>query len=373
MKGFFRAVADSLRGVFADPRAKSTMVVALLLYGFLYPQPYVGEVVRDVPIAVVDQDGSGLSREFLRRVEANESTSIAAVVPDLPAAQDMFFSRRAYGILLIPAGFEETLLDGRPSAVAAYGDGSYFLLYSAAMTSIGGAARSLGAEVQGARLIAGGVDAGTATALVAPLTVASVAVFNPQGGYASYVVPAAFVLILQQTLLMGIGILHAGRPFARGVRILAAPVAYMMLYCVWVVFAQVLLPLIYAIPRLGSLGTLFAIALPFLTATTAMGFAIARAIPWREGVVFFLVVLGMPMFFLSGISWPVETIPPVLHRLSLLVPSTSAMSAFVRADQMGASLGQIAPAIGTLWALTAGYTALALIIDRALRRPDKAP
>ncbi len=78
----------------------------------------------------------------------------------------------------------------------------------------------------------------------------------------------------------------------------------------------VFLPYVLGIPRIGGIVTLYLVAVPFLFAVTAMGFAIAWSIPWKEGVVFFLVVLGMPLFFLSGVSWPVEQIPSVLRELS---------------------------------------------------------
>ena len=148
-------------------------------------------------------------------------------------------------------------------------------------------------------------------------------------------VPAAFVLILQQTLLMGMALLHAGRRLPSGRHLAATVLAYLALYLLWVGFTQILLPYLYGIPRMGDLATLLLIAVPFICACIAMGFALAAAIPWREGVVFFLVVMGMPLFFLSGISWSIEMIPAPLHKLSLLVPSSSAISAFVAVDQMG--------------------------------------
>ena len=171
------------------------------------------------------------------------------------------------------------------------------------------------------------------------------------------------MLILQQTLLMGMGLLHAGRSLPSGRKLAATVLAYLGLYLGWVGFTQILLPYLYGIPRMGELGTLLMIAVPFICACIAMGFALAAAIPWREGVVFFLVVMGMPLFFLSGISWPVEMIPAPLHKLSLLAPSTSAISAFVAVDQMGATVRDVAAAIQTQIALAVGYAALAVALS----------
>ncbi|MCP5787175.1 hypothetical protein NL329_30115, partial [Klebsiella pneumoniae] len=66
---------------------------------------------------------------------------------------------------------------------------------------------TMGAEVEGARLVGAGVDPSVAAAASDPMPLVAVPLFNPQGGYATYLLPAAFVLILQQTLLIGIGLL----------------------------------------------------------------------------------------------------------------------------------------------------------------------
>lgn len=373
MRALILETLAALRRLLADPAARATMIVSILIYSLLYPQPYTAEVVRDVPVAVVDQDGSTASRELIRRIDAAESAAVVATPADLPEAQQLFFARRVSGIVIVPPAFERDLLNGQAAPIAAYGDAGYFLLYSSMMGAVGGAARSLGAEIQYARLTATGTDPAVAQVMVAPVTVTPVALFNPQGGYASFVVPAAFVLILQQTLLMGIGILHAGRKPASGLTLVAAPLAYVLLYSLWIAATQFLLPLAYGFPRIGTWWHLYVVAIPFLMAVTAMGFAIAQLVPWREGVVFFVVVMGLPLFFLSGISWPVEAMPPPLHALALLVPSTTAMGAFVQIDQMGADLAAVTGKVLLLLALSVGYALIALGLNWLRTRRQGEP
>lgn len=372
LKQFLAEVLGALRSLMADDSAKSTMIVGILIYSVLYPQPYVGEVLRDVPVVVIDQDNSSASREFVREIDVTEWVDVTISAPDMETARDAFYRRDVYGIVVIPAGFEADILASRPAPVAAYSDGSYLLIYSNVMRAVATVAGTMGAGVNYARLTSLGVDDGVARTMLSPIAVTNVAVFNPQGGYASYVIPAAFVLILQQTLLMGIGLLHAGRSLPSGRKLWATITAYFALYMIWVAFTQMTIPYLYSIPRTGDLVTLFMIAIPFICACMAMGFAIAMAIPWREGVVFLLVVIGMPLFFLSGISWPVEMIPEHLRALSLLVPSSTAISAFVAVDQMGASAQDVAGAIQTQVALAVVYTIAAVALSRLPRNRAKA-
>jgi len=364
LRHFLAEVFGVIRTLLADDSAKSTMIVGILIYSVLYPQPYVGEVLRDVPVVVIDQDNSTASRTLVREMDVTDLVDVTMSAPDMETARDAFYRRDVYGIVVIPAGFEADILASRPAPVAAYSDGSYLLIYSNVMRAVATVAGTMGAQVNYARLTAQGIDDSTARTMLSPVTVTNVSVFNPQGGYASYVIPAAFVLILQQTLLMGIGLLHAGRKPPAGRRLWATIAAYFGLYMIWVAFTQMLIPYLYSIPRTGDLVTLFLIAVPFICACIAMGFAIAMAIPWREGVVFFLVVIGMPLFFLSGISWPVEMIPDHLRTISLLVPSSTAISAFVAVDQMGATAQDVAKAIQTQIVLVVVYSALAVVLSR---------
>jgi len=364
---FFREIAAALAAIWADKGARSTMLGATLFFSVFFPQPYLAEVVRDMPVAVIDQDGSTLSRELIRRIDAADAVAVTRYAADMPSARALFLRREVHGIVVVPPRFERDLLAGRSTPIASFSDGGYFLLNSVMSSALTNAARSLGAEVQVGRLAASGVDTATAMAVVEPLRVTAVPLFNPAGGYASFVLPAVFVLILQQTLLMGIGNLKAGRRPDGALATVADAVVYVGLYALWAGVVLVLLPWAYKLPRIGDVAVMYAVALPFLAAVTAMGFAVARLIPTKEGVIFFLVVLGMPLFFLSGVSWPAEAMPAPLHALALAIPSTTAVPALVRVNQMGADLRSVEGAIFTQLALCLAYSLLAVLAGR-LRR-----
>lgn len=369
IRAFGHEIVAAIMAIWRDRGARSTMLLATLFFSVFFPQPYLNEVVRDMPVAVIDQDGSTLSRELIRRIDAADSLSVTRYAPDMSAARDMFLRREVYGIVMVPPRFERDLLAGRSAPIAAYSDGGYFILNSVMSSALSNAARSLGAEVQLGRLTAAGVDASSALAVIEPLRTTIVPLFNPTGGYASFVLPAVFVLILQQTLLMGIGNLKAGRRSEGGFSTLADAIVYVGLYSLWAGVVLVLLPWFYRLPYIGHLATMYAVVVPFLGAVTAMGFAIARLIPTKEGVIFFLVVLGMPLFFLAGVSWPAEAMPRALHLVSYAIPSTSALPALVRINQMGADFASVKTAIATQLILCAVYASIAILAERLKGKP----
>jgi len=379
MTGLFAVCRAELARIFTLKPAFATLIVATLIYSVFYPQPYVNEALRDVPIAVVDRDQTIGSRDFIRRLDASADVAVAEVVPDLPTAQRAVFDRSIFGILVIPQYFERDLLHGRPSPVALYADASYFLLYQRVSGAVGAVARTVGAGVETTRLIALGIDPPVAEAAIDPMPLTAVPLFNPQGGYATYILPAAFVLLVQQILLMGVGLLNThpretgtGPRAGAAATILGKLLAYLVLETAVFPFYLIVLPYLYGIPRLGSPGTVIAMGVPFVLATGALGLVIAGIFKKPLAVQLAFAAVGIPFLFLAGFSWPVEAIPPAIRLVSVLLPSTAAINGIVRVSQMGAPLAGARDPFLTLWALAAVYAAIALLFELRRRHTKRA-
>lgn len=357
------AFRDELRRIFRLRPVFSVLIGAVLIYAAFYPQPYLAEALRDVPIVVVDRDGTAASREMARRIDATSDARIVFATPDLPDAERRVMAREAHGIVLIPRDFERELLHGRPSPIVLYADASYFLLYQRVAGAVVAVARTMGAEVEGARLVGAGVDPSVAAAASDPMPLVAVPLFNPQGGYATYLLPAAFVLILQQTLLIGIGLLGT-LPDAAPRHGVAATMAGRLLACFLiqaaiVPFYLVGLPWLYGVPRLGSLWGLLAMTVPFVLAVGGAGMLLAALIRNPLFLQLVMAAIGLIFFFLAGFAWPVEAMPQAVQWLAKLVPSTAAIDGFVRLSQMGAPLSSVSTQFLTLWVLALAYCAAA--------------
>jgi ABC-2 type transport system permease protein len=384
MSGLIAVFRDEVRRMLELRPVFMVLVVGVAIYALLYPQPYINEALRHVPIAVVDLDGTVSSRELARRVDATPDVSVAMVLPDLPTAQQEVYARTIYGILLIPKDFERELLHGRASPVTLYADASYFLLFQRVSGGVVAVARTFAAEVQTPLLVATGVSPLVAAAVVDPMPLTTVPLFNPQGGYATYVLPAALTLILQQTLLIGVGLLgtlpgadprRRSPPIAAGAfaTVLGKLLAYLALEAVIVPFYLVSLPWLYGLPRLGSLWAILVFATPFVLAVGGLGMVVARLLREPLLVQLALAALGLPFFFLAGFAWPVEAIPDWVRLLSILVPSSTAIDGLVRVAQLGASLAEVRSQFLTLWALAAAYGVIAVIIEAVKQRAPAPP
>ncbi len=361
----------------------SVMVLAVVIYAVFYPQPYLAEALRDVPIGLVDLDGTDSSRTFARRLDASADVAVAASLPDFATAQREVFARNLHGILVIPKFFERDLLHGRAAPLALYADASYFMLYSRISGAVMALAKTMGAEVEAKRLVAAHVDPDLAVAATDPMPLTAIPLFNPQGGYATYILPAAFVLLLQQTFLIGVSLLgtypNAWEKGAaqRGIgaldRVIGRLLAYLLVETVAFALYLIVLPYLYGIPRLGSVWLIAAIAFPFFLAVSGLGMLMARL--FRNPILVQLVAagMGMPFLFIAGFAWPADAMPAMLRTLALVVPSTSAINALVDAGQLGASLQDVAAHVLTLTGLAVCYCGLAVLLEARAVMDERMP
>ena len=380
MSAIFGVFRNEFSRIFSVRPAFATLILATCIYAAFYPQPYVNEALRDLPIAVVDHDGTLGSQELARRVDATSDVAITMALPDLATAEHEVFARRISGILFIPQYFERDLLHGRPSPVALYADASYFLAFQRINGGVGAVARTFGVEVETARLIAAGVDPAVAIAAADPMPLTAVALFNPQGGYATYVLPAAFILLVQQTLLIGVGLLGTlpgGRFGSReGEAANAGPfaivfgklLAYLLLEAVVLPFYLIILPYLYGLPRLGSASHILIFAIPFVLAVGGFGMVVAAIFRKPIAVQLAFAAVGLPFFFLAGFAWPPESIPHPIRVAATLLPSSEAIDGLVKISRLGAPLFDARSQFLTLWALAILYGGLALAFEFADQR-----
>jgi ABC-2 type transport system permease protein len=228
-----------------------------------------------------------------------------------------------------------------------------------------------------AELVAGGArtDGSLVKATLASASPADVLlqpIFNPVGGYASYIVPAAFVLILQQMLLIGSAMLTVvaltqapGGAFAT---VLGRGVAHLTIFLPALALYFIILPRLYGFSTLGQPAQLFALASIFILATSFMGQAVGAWFKHPETPTLIFLGTSLPQLFLTGFSWPREAIPEHVLAAGYIFPSDFAIDGIVRIDQLGASLWEVTRAWRGLWILAAIYFTLAVLSAFLIKR-----
>ena len=128
--GIGDAMFAEMRRILNDRGVFGLIVMAPVLYGVLYPQPYLGQLLRNIPIAVVDQDHTEVSRDLVEALNADEAVTVAVRADTLADAHAALARREVFAILGIPKDTEREVLKGNKARLAAYVDSAYFLLFN---------------------------------------------------------------------------------------------------------------------------------------------------------------------------------------------------------------------------------------------------
>jgi len=384
----FRTVAaNEFRTVLTDEGALLILVLALLIYATLYSLAYGAQVLRNVPIGVVDACRTPTSRSLIETFDAGPNTYVAYEPTDMEEAKRLFFDRKIYGVVYIPSDYDKQLSGGSQADVAIYVDASYFLMYRQAFQEIVTTIGSTGAMVEFRRLIAKGANIPQAQATTQPVIYQAHNLFNPYLGYGSFVMPAVIMIIIQQTLLIGVGMVggtwrefglyHKLCPPGRR-RMSSLPIvmgrgaAYAAIYAVTCTYILTLHYRLFHYPMNGATGTVMLFMAIYLAACIGFGIAVSTLFRYRENSLLLLLWTSIPVLMLSGVSYPREGMPDWLYSFGQLLPGSHGVNAFIRIQSMGASIGEVLPEIRWLCVLTVVYGGLACIgTHLVIRREER--
>ena len=347
---------EEFRDIRRDSGAILILVGALMIYPIIYSIAYKNEVIRELKTTIVDLDRTTTSNQLIKMLEGSEQIEIEHFAVNLNEAKDDFYKGNSGGIVVIPQNFEKDILNGKQTNVSVFADGSYFLIYR---QLVAGSVKTVGtfsAGIEIKKLMMEGKTYDQAIQQRDPLAADIHFWFNPSSGYGSFVMPGIIIIILQQTLLIGIGML-GGTAKEKNRDSFMVPVAlkkggvlpilfgktlsYLTIYAVNCIITMIWIHSWFNYPNRGSYFTVLMLTLPFLLSVIFMGITLSVLFKRRESSIMFMVFLSPIVVFLSGISWPASSIPPIVYNLAHLFPSTIMMPAYLRVRSMGVGIEAI--------------------------------
>ena len=385
MKDLADVSGNELRKIFSDVGVLVFFLIVPLLYPLLYAYLYGREVVREVPVVVVDECRSATSREFLRKTDATPDLKIISYCSDMEEARNLMHRHKAYGLIQIPSEFERTLADGRQATVNLYCDMSGLLYYKALLSGCTMVSLDMNRNIQMERL--SGLSDWEKEVQTMPIDNEYVTMFNPANGFQAFLIPAVLILVLQQTLVLGIcmlagtererrhkGELILGESYRNPITVLGGKgLAYLLVYGFTATYVLCFVPWLFNMPQLWQLPTLVAFVVPFLLASIFFGITLSFFVKDRESCFLLFVFVSVPLIFMSGISWPTSNMPDFWRNLAMLFPSTPAVNGFARINTAGALLQDVRREMLVLIIQSGVYFMLALFIYERLYRSDKMP
>lgn len=377
MNSVFYICQKELKAVFKDQGVLIFFLLVPLAYPLLYAFIYTGEVVREVPAAVVDMNKSTLSREFIRKVDATPDVKIQSHCADMEEAKLLLKESKVYGVIYIPESFSSDITKGIQTQVTLYCDMSGMLYYKAILTASTEVSLKMNKAIKVKR--AGNTTDRQDEISSTPITYEAVNLFNPQAGYASFLLPAVLILIIQQTLLLGVG-LSAGTarennrfrdlvPLSRQYQgtlriVLGKSSAYFIIYAIVSAYILCVVPKIFSLVQIAQAGTLAAFILPYVLSCIFFAMTCSIFIHHREACMMIYVFTSVPLLFISGVSWPGSAIPAFWRVISWIFPSTFGINGYIAINSMGATLDQVLPEFRALWVQTGVYFLTTCIVYR---------
>lgn len=364
---FIALLKAELKALFTNPVVLLTVFGGVVFYSFLYPLPYTQQTPREQTLSIVNLDKSQASYQLERMVDATPQVKVIQRDSTIEDAKQAFLNRKVSGILVIPEHFYKDLLLGKSPTLAYAGDASYFLVYGTIVEGLSQAGGTLAAKSKVLRLVMEGEPLSLAAQHYSATSINLKPTFNPRMGYVDYVVPAVFVLILQQTMIMAAGLMGGTQKHGNGYWSHTTPLRLILVRSIVLVAVYYLLSMYYfgasftshGVNTLASAGHLLLLLLPFLLASCLCGIWLGSVTPRRELVTLVVLISSMPLIFSAGFIWPLEAIPRPIIWISNLFPSTPAIQSFLSLNQMGASWDQISTQWGILWVQVFGWGALA--------------
>ena len=364
-----------LRQVLRDEGVLLFCIVVPLIYPLLYSWIYNNEHIHEVPVAVVDLSHSQQSRQFICMCDASPDVYVACYAEDLDDAQSLVSRQVVKGIYYIPADFATHLNRMEQGVISVYCDMALMLTYKAIYQTAMAVSQQMGAQIQAK--VSGNYTAREDLVTTNPLDVEEVAMFNPQGGYGTAVLPAVLMLIIQQTLALGLG-LAAGtarersrygdlvpiHPCYKGINriVWGKALCYLMVYAVMSTYLVVVVPRFFSFIHMAPWQNLLALMAPYLLACVFFGMTVSCLVRYRENVILLMVFVSLPLLFLTGVSWPQSAIPGYLQGVSWLFPSTFGVRGYLRLNSMGGSIGDVSFELRCLWIQAAAYFGAACLV-----------
>lgn len=360
---------EEWRHIFKDSGVILVFFAACLIYPVLYGFIYKNEAYHNIPVAVVNESRSAISRELVRKLDATPELKIAGTVINMAEAKKLFAKNDVYGIVFIPKDFATNLATGRQTHVSGYCSMASMMYYKGFYSGFNYACLDVNHRIKIERFQNQGMSTREAETAAEPIISQGHGLYNPFGGFPSFLMPAVLVLILQQTLVLGIGMLAGTareenkrhklvplkRKYHRIQRVVwGKALAYLIIYLFLGIYDLVLIPHLFQLPHFLSFGGILPFLLPYLLASIFFGMAISVFFWNREMPLLLYLCTSVPLLFISGFSWPTTHIHIFWRMVSVFFPSSFGINGFIKMNSSGASLLQVGPEIMGLW-VQAGF------------------
>lgn len=380
LRSIFLVWRREFRLVFSDAGVLLFFFALPTLYPIVYTIIYNPELVRDIPVVIVDNSRTAESRELARMVDASEAIKIYDYAPDMQAARRIMNEHECFGILEIPSDYASKLGRGEQATVPFYSEMSLLIRYRSFVSALTDIQLAAGSRIQTQKIEEGGLL--TESFGISKINSQATMLGDVSQGFASFIIPGILILILQQSMILGITMLGGGAAERRrangGIDPLAIPASplatiigktmcYLVLYMPMMLYILHFVPEIFALPHVGNIWHYFIFLLPMMIASALLGMSIVPLISERESSMVVVVFTSVVFLFLSGLTWPRYAMSKLWILIGDCIPAMWGVEGFIRMNANGSTLAEQSHPYMMMWVLSGVYLITAYLMTRILQ------
>lgn len=289
--------------------------------------------MENIPVGIVDQDNTATSRTIIRNMTAVPTFRVTRHFVDEAEARKAVQKKEIYGYLSIPVGFEQKMITGKNATLSYY--------YHYALLSVGGelmaAFETSLAPVSLSPIFMKAVALGVGTeqikTFLLPIEANNHPIYNPSLDYSVYL-SQPFFFVLFQVLILLITVYTFGMEIkfrtanewldnaqgSIGIASLGKLAPYTIIYILIGWLANYVMFGVLHIPFQGSWWLLNGLTVLFVIATQALGLFLFALFPAVSLVISVVSMVGSLGATLSGVTFPVPNMYPIVRYASYLFP-----------------------------------------------------
>lgn len=307
-------------------------IFPLFMFLFLTTMLEKGLPTR-VPAAIVDRDGTSLSREITQNLGGMQMVDLKYTPNSFSEARHLMQKGEIYGYFLIPENFKADLLAGRKPVITFYTNMTYFVPASMLFKTFKATAVYTKAGIVMEVVQSAGVDAESLPSMMMPVNIAARPIGNPQLNYGIYIANS-FVPCLLQLMIFLMTAFSLGQELKYGTSRRLMQMADGSIFkalagkllpqtVIWWVIVFFMTAWLYRYshyPMHGSWGWMLLSEFMFVPACQGFALFVVCVLPNLRLSLSVCALIGILSFSIAAFSFPVPSMYPAMGIFSYIVP-----------------------------------------------------
>lgn len=350
MKEVLEILKREIRNVSKDSSLFLILLLAPILYAFMYGSIYLNKGEEKVRLALIDNDGTAISRTLTQQLN---STPMIEIVPssNISEAQEMMFQGEVQGYFYIQSGFEKNIFLLKQTNVNLVLNASRFLPSSDLLSTATKVCLTVGAGVRKTYFNKQGMGEDEAMKMTNPINMDYRPLYNSSMTYGAFLLPGLLAIILQQTLLIGVAAAFTSEREEKKLlnlyqiskqsiskMIFGKSLLYFVVFMIFGFFFSVVNFSVFDVEVRGNYFDLAVVSALFIATIIVFGMLIGSFFKTKLFAFQVLVFSSYPIFLITGYSMPYQALPRFVQILSDALPTSPFLKTYISIVQAGGSL-----------------------------------